>query len=380
MEWLKICQISQNNNNSQNNNDSQNNNNSSPEKQNEFNKTMMENHNNSIKIQNYTNSNKLNTSKNQTITTPSTYIEANINNIIVNMTLNDQNLTQQKLDFPIISLNTSNFMNAEILNQDSFKNLTLFKNNPIPFIIHTKCIAYGNTTMEVLIPFKNPENNNPDDLCNNFTFIKECYPPNFGLNIYSKYPNSSKLSGDIINDDLLNNTFFLTIGRNVSRFFLYMIAKNIVFEAQYTLIGSLYSSNEKIGSGHLKEEELTLSALKNKNFFEIDFDCSKNGSFLSYMRVDVKGFRRYSFIFKKECKETENSFFGGFLKSKYLIWMFFGSIFVVLFVLLLISSLRIKSTAQGRDPPIEPNALALSIIYDLKFSRRLRKKFGIQKN
>ena len=340
----------------------------------------MKNHNTSAKIQNYTNSNKLNFSKNQTIPHhPSTYIEANINNIIVNITLNDQNLTQQKLDLPIITLNTSNFMNFDLLLNQDLKNITLFRNKPLSFIIQTKCIAYGNTTMQVLIPFKEP-GNIPDDFCNNFTFIKECYPPNFGLNIYSKYPNSSKLSGDIINDDLLNNTFFLTIGRNVSRFFLYIIAKNIIFQAHYTLMGSLYSSNEKIGSGHLKEEELTLSALQNKNFFEIDFDCLKNGTFLIYMRVDVKGFRRYSFIFKKECKDPENSFFGAFLKSKYFIWMFLGSIFVVLFVLLLISSLRIKSTAQGRDLPIEPNALALSIIYDLKFSKRLRKKFGIRKN
>ena len=307
------------------------------------------------------------------------YIDAETNNLIVNMTLNDHNpnITKQSVDPPSISLNTSSFLEANIINHDSFKNLTLIKKKPIPILIHMNCLDYGNTTMNVLIPLKESNSNqNSNDYCNNFTFIKECYPPNFELNVYSKQPNSSLLEGDIVTDDMPNNTFYLTIEKNVSRYFIYLIAKNIIKDAHYTLKSSVFSNNETIGKATPSEQEIKLDAQKNKNYFEIDFHCFQNGSFLTYVNVDVKGYKRYSFILEKKCIYfQEFSWFYTILRSKYLIWMFFGSILLLLFALLLIANLNLASTRQDPDPPKEPNAFALSLMHDLKFSRALNRRF-----
>ena len=284
---------------------------------------------------------------------------------MIYMVSNDSNLTKQVLGTPQISSFPNSLVSAYITNEEYLKNLSITNEKPIPINLQMTCLDSGNTTMQIIVPLE-PQNTykNLD-----YSFIKECFSPNFGLNIYSKNPNSILADGDIASNDTLNNSFYLTIESNVSKYFIYLIAKNVAQEAHYLLIDNMMFDKNSIGRASSWKNKVLLNQENNKNSFVIDFECFETGSFLTDVYIDVKGYKRYSFVLNKKCEVDNFSWVNPLIHSRYLVWMLLGSILAVLLLLVLFENLECSSTKQDDDPSVEPNEAALSLLYDIKFSK-----------
>ena len=301
-------------------------------------------------------------------TTNLRYIDPETANLIIYMVLNDSNISKQMLGVPMISVSDPTLALANITNKEDLKNVSIIYGKSIPIMVNMKCLDYGNTTLDLVIPLE--PSNTYKNL--NYSYIKGCFSPNFGLNIYSKRPNSSLENGDIVTNDALNNSFYLTIEKNVSKFFIYLIAKNISKNTYYILTNHIISDKNSIGKSSSPFNTLKLDKKNNKNYFEIDFECHRTGNYLTHANIEVKGYKNYDFVLNKRCEVEEFSWINILIKSKYLVWMFLGSILALLLILLFMDNFACVSE-QDTVFPLEPNEAALSLLYDIKYYKREKK-------
>lgn len=293
-------------------------------------------------------------------------IPSETNEFIIYFYLNSSNNSKtQKINPPELLISKPQLLSGNITNILELKNVTLKVNDTKKVILNLLCKGTGNSNISLLITLFNSSFQRNVS----YNFIKECFNPNFGLTISTKKPKTLKEKGDIVDSDryFSQNNFSYYIEGNQTKLYLYIIGKKISNKTHYVIDSNIYSESQLVGKGSIKSKELYLDALNNKNLLEINFDCYKNGYFWSIISIHVKGtMKYYQFYVKKHCEKKEFSWTQIF-RSKAFVWIFLGSIFLILLLLLLKDNFSWKSTNQDSDPPIEPNEAALSILYDIKF-------------
>lgn len=285
------------------------------------------------------------------------YVNSETNEIILYL---PPAFANQRIGTPIITLNHPNLLLTNITNQNDLKNV---KKKRIPIILAMKCLNSGNITIKLIIPDIQKTNIT-------YTFVKQCFSPNIDLNIYSEKPKNIKDIGNMVKNNLLTNSkknpkdFEFIVKENQYNFSFYIVAKNITKNEYYNLM--IIQSSFKyqlIGEAIIQKNQFKIDKYHFSDQFNIDFKCFESGSFITKFLIEVKGYKKYYFMIKKTCVIEKNEF----IKSKFFVWMFLGSIFMVLFLLALKDNLKCYSTKEEEEPAIQPNETAIRLLYNMKF-------------